>query len=559
MTRSADGHDPLAANPVSPPPPGEGARAWYAEGLSDALGDRLLLFDTSGPGLELLRIAPTLAGLPGFETALRARVEALRDFTHPSFARVRAVTWLDEPQPQLALVSEIVPGERLSRVLRTARVAGRRPDPRAVLSLLRQLLPALAALHEHGGSAHGLLAADRIVVKPGGDLVITEHALGAAVDASAGADDGVRHRLGLAVGSSEAAARARHDITQVGRLAVAMLLGRTASAARSAEWADALDQAGRIWGPALTPPLRAWLSRALVLDAAPFGSAREAHAALEHQLPETAGAAAAFPAAPTASQPVGAPHAVSSAYSLPAPADVRSSPALPAAIPRDAQAPARDGAAIAAPQTPAGGGSQPVGPAAMPSIFAETLAGESPAPPTSRGSRRRTTLRLAAAGLAAVALVEIAVLMAVLTGGSRGAAAPASAAAMPVSSAIDPPAGARPALRRGSLLPAGRRRGGEAAAADTPAPDASSPSSVQARGDGQPAAAVIGWVNVAAPSRVRVYANGRLLGTTRASSFRLPPGDHQIAIVDEATGRRTGRSIRIVAGRTLRLSIDSFE
>jgi hypothetical protein len=56
-----------------------------------------------------------------------------------------------------------------------------------------------------------------------------------------------------------------------------------------------------------------------------------------------------------------------------------------------------------------------------------------------------------------------------------------------------------------------------------------------------------------------VYANGRLLGTTRASSFRLPAGDHQIAIVDEATGRRTNRSVRIVPGRTLRLSIESFE
>ena len=51
---------------------------------------------------------------------MRARVDALASFSHPAFARVRALTLLDDPSPQLALVSELAAGERLSTVLRAA-------------------------------------------------------------------------------------------------------------------------------------------------------------------------------------------------------------------------------------------------------------------------------------------------------------------------------------------------------------------------------------------------------------------------------------------------------
>jgi hypothetical protein len=75
-----------------PSHPELGRASWYAQGVSDAVGDRLLMFDnTGGPSLELLRFSWKVTALPGFEEALRERVEVLSQFRHPSFAKVRAV------------------------------------------------------------------------------------------------------------------------------------------------------------------------------------------------------------------------------------------------------------------------------------------------------------------------------------------------------------------------------------------------------------------------------------------------------------------------------------
>ena len=40
--------------------------SWYTQGLSDGLGDRLLMFDnTNAPSWELLRFRPEFAAAPG--------------------------------------------------------------------------------------------------------------------------------------------------------------------------------------------------------------------------------------------------------------------------------------------------------------------------------------------------------------------------------------------------------------------------------------------------------------------------------------------------------------
>src|SRR5215510_936069 len=71
--------------------------SWYTQGLSDEIGDRLLMFDnTGGPSLELLRFRSQLVACPGFENALRERVELLAQFRHPSFTKARAVESLGE-------------------------------------------------------------------------------------------------------------------------------------------------------------------------------------------------------------------------------------------------------------------------------------------------------------------------------------------------------------------------------------------------------------------------------------------------------------------------------
>ena len=90
--------------------------SWYTQGLSDGLGDRLLMFDNQATGpLELLRVRPDFAFVPDFETRLRGRLERLTAFTHPGFAQSRAVDHLDNGEG-LTVVSTHVPGTRLSEI-----------------------------------------------------------------------------------------------------------------------------------------------------------------------------------------------------------------------------------------------------------------------------------------------------------------------------------------------------------------------------------------------------------------------------------------------------------
>src|SRR5690242_20640240 len=88
-------HARLLVNDAPRTPPPAGVASWYTPGLSDALGDRLLMFDnTTASSLELLRFRPELIAAPGFAEALRARVDELSGFAHPSIAAVRKVEWL---------------------------------------------------------------------------------------------------------------------------------------------------------------------------------------------------------------------------------------------------------------------------------------------------------------------------------------------------------------------------------------------------------------------------------------------------------------------------------
>ena len=96
---------------------------------------------------------------------LRERVSRLANFRHAYYSRVRRVDRLDDGTT-LGLVSETPP--------RRAAVAGssRSPAParldldvNAALCLVRQLVPAIAMLHQNARDvSHGALAPERIVV-----------------------------------------------------------------------------------------------------------------------------------------------------------------------------------------------------------------------------------------------------------------------------------------------------------------------------------------------------------------------------------------------------------
>lgn len=256
-----------AGSPADSPAGGApGLVAWYAEGFSDVLGDRLRLFDNAGPALELLRFNAAVAAVPGFEASVRGCVDALAPFRHPVFAKVRALTVLDDPIPQLALVSELVAGERLSTVLRAASARGVRLDSNSAIWLLRQVLPALSALHDAtGGAQHRLLDTDRLLLTPCGEIAITEYVFG-----------GLSEDLLPAPRTS--------DVGQAALLAVAILLGRPLRADELDPSFDRLVQHACSTSPS-ADLLRPWLTRALTVGPDRFTSAREAYHALDELLP----------------------------------------------------------------------------------------------------------------------------------------------------------------------------------------------------------------------------------------------------------------------------------
>ena len=262
----------------------QGTRAsWYTPGLSDGLGDRLLMFDnTTAAGLELLRFKQEFSEAPKFAPALERRVEQLRNLQHKSLATVRAVEWLGEGEG-LALVSNSLPGKRLSEVLHEARGAS------YAMALLHQLGPALAALHKMGNDvAHGAVTPDRIVVTPEGQLVLVEHVLGSALDSLNLPAARLRTELGIVVPYhlDTMALDSRSDVAQLAFIALSLLLGRRLDPAdypdRAEEWLE-LAAAGAI-GLRTAPRLRAWLEGALQVGRNHFESAREAHDVLEEVL-----------------------------------------------------------------------------------------------------------------------------------------------------------------------------------------------------------------------------------------------------------------------------------
>jgi hypothetical protein len=260
--------------------------------FSDGLGDRVVAVDAAtGDLLQILRVRPQLLAVPSFEFALRERAARLANFRHAYYARVRRV---DRHPSGLAIVSDHVEGVRLSDMLRVASERGLQLDLNAALCLLRQVVPSVALLHENARDvAHGLIAPERLIVTPRARVIVVEHVLGSAVEQLQFNREQLWQELRVSVPMSAGPARFDHraDVTALGLVALALVLGRPIAAAEYPLRIGALLHDARARGGAvsedqpLPDALHHWIGRALQLDARQgFQSATEAQIALEDTL-----------------------------------------------------------------------------------------------------------------------------------------------------------------------------------------------------------------------------------------------------------------------------------
>jgi hypothetical protein len=153
--------------------------------------------------------------------------------------------------------------------------------------LLRQLVPAVAALQQHGRAiSHGAITLERLVLTAEGRLMVREHMVGSAIErlqlsaATLWSDFGL-----LAPPSSGAVSLGpRCDVVQMALVALALMTGRRIEQAeypdRVPEMLDAVEDRSLWHEPETFRSLRAWLERALQLGDRVFDSAGDAYAAL---------------------------------------------------------------------------------------------------------------------------------------------------------------------------------------------------------------------------------------------------------------------------------------
>src|SRR5512141_718427 len=257
--------------------------------FTDGLGDRIVVSDPhGGDTVEVLRLRASLTAVPSFEFALRERTARLANFRHASCARVRRIDRTGATG--LAIVSDQVGGSRLSEMLRIATERSLVVDTNAALCLIRQLVPAIALLHENARDvAHGALAPERLIVTPHARLIVAEYVLGSALEQLQLSHDRLWNEYGIPMPPSAGVPRFDHraDIMQIGMISLALIVGRPL---RTDEFPGRIPEllaestetsAGGARQP-LSQGLRGWLARALQLDPRrPFLTARDAQVALD--------------------------------------------------------------------------------------------------------------------------------------------------------------------------------------------------------------------------------------------------------------------------------------
>jgi hypothetical protein len=254
--------------------------------FEDGLGQRLAAQDPFGEPIEQLRLCTDLAAL---EPAIRERIGRLINFRHARYVRLRGSERLPGPEKHVVIAYDAVQGARLAQLLDLAVDGGLRMDIDVALAVVRELLPAIAVLHDSRNVTHGAIGPERLVLTPQGRLIIVDHGLALALAKTGYSRRKFWQQLRVAVppGSGKVAFDARTDVVQIGLVALALVLGRPIDRDEYPQDLGKLIDSARETSAKgqqrpLAPDLRAWLERALPTEhKAPFSTVREAQQAFE--------------------------------------------------------------------------------------------------------------------------------------------------------------------------------------------------------------------------------------------------------------------------------------
>ena len=252
----------------------------------DGLGIRYVRTDGSDDPVEVLRPLWELAAI---RASIQSRVDRLVTFRQARFVPVRRAEVPPDDGSTIEVVSDFVSGHRLSGILEVTKTGSVVVETNAALHVVRELLGAIAVLHESRGVSHGAIGPERILITPRGRMVVTDYVLGSALERLEYSRSRIwrEFRIPMPPGSKLARFDESADVIQIGVVALALLVGRPLD---TNDYPDRLSVLVESIGTAasqhgrkpLPASLVAWLKRMLPHEQnGRFATVRDARAALE--------------------------------------------------------------------------------------------------------------------------------------------------------------------------------------------------------------------------------------------------------------------------------------